>query len=456
MSRGLLFTGYVGQLSLLTDDAVEQCLQHHPEYLNSKSRTSCEPQKMVFEATSEASIANCLSTIALGFAPIGLTAIADDALRISRMAKVEARMGIVVDDAGRATKQVEEEIVVTATRNRPGSTTRIERFLERTRQFSYDRHFNRYSNEYKRSHPEAAHADVAGFARKAAEAKRARMEDLHRKCTAMKSPEAAKAAKIFTQYSLGLGIGNTLVSYTSATWDKVKDKRWAMGLGYELTKSIIISYLNSRIQSSGTSSFPKKVTNTIKASFLGNVADAVATHGIFSTKEDAQASLNQLAQSPNFETDVNELLDYLHNRSALHTFVDGMGDMSNNIMRAISGKEELKDLTAEEIAGLDQNALNDPEVRDRILDVIDDKLYSQEDKLIATGNMGIDRLTFGSGYDLANVPVQTAIGIGTFYAVCMNTDSPMKALAAFGAIQVARGNVFGYLYYRSRDELVGQ
>jgi hypothetical protein len=460
MSRGLLFSGYVGQLSLLTDDAVGQCLQSHPEYLNSKSRATCEPEKMVFEATSEAVIANCLSTVALGLAPIGLSAIADDAIRLSRMAKVESKLGIVVEDASRiartapAEMKVGEEIVVTA--KRPSKNTVTERFIARTHQWSYDRHFRRYSAEYKKAHPEAPESEVTAFASKAAEAKRARLENLHRQCTSVKTPEAIKAAAIFSKYSVGFGVGNTLLSYSIATWDKVKDFTWGKRLGYELTKAIILSWLNSRIQSSGSTSFPKKVTNTMKLSFLGNIGEALATQGIFQNTDDAKQAMSAMAESPHFTEDVNGLLDYLNNRNELQTYVDGIGDMSNNLMRAITGKNEVHDMTAEELSKLDQNALKNPEVRERMLDLIDDKLNSEEDKIYTTGNIGLDRFTFNETYELGSVPVQTALGVGTFYAVCMNIDNPIKALAAFGTIQFTRQNAAGFLYYRTRNNFIGQ
>lgn len=96
ISRGLLFSGSLGQLALVNEDIIKSCLMNHPQYLQSKSRASCEPDKMMFEATSEASLANCISTAALGITSVGVTAVLGDALK------------------GMKFEQAVEEIVVTA------------------------------------------------------------------------------------------------------------------------------------------------------------------------------------------------------------------------------------------------------------------------------------------------------------------------------------------------------
>lgn len=88
ISRGLLFSGYIGQLALVSDDAVSACLREHPQYLQSKARESCEPEKMAFEATSEASLANCISTVALGIAPLGVGSVLSDSLKGMKVGEV--------------------------------------------------------------------------------------------------------------------------------------------------------------------------------------------------------------------------------------------------------------------------------------------------------------------------------------------------------------------------------
>ncbi|MES2526696.1 MAG: hypothetical protein V4598_06395 [Bdellovibrionota bacterium] len=102
ISRGLLFSGAVGELALVNEDVINSCLLQHPEYLQSKSQSSCDPQKMAFEAASEASLANCIATVAMGVTSLGTAATLSYALK-----------GMKVENAA-------EEIVVMASRNTSG------------------------------------------------------------------------------------------------------------------------------------------------------------------------------------------------------------------------------------------------------------------------------------------------------------------------------------------------
>lgn len=99
ISRGLLYSGSLGQLALVSEDAINTCLAKHPRYLASKGNNSCEPEKMAFEAMTEASLANCISTIALGVAPIGVAAVLDDALKT---VKAEESVAEIVVTASKA------------------------------------------------------------------------------------------------------------------------------------------------------------------------------------------------------------------------------------------------------------------------------------------------------------------------------------------------------------------
>lgn len=71
VERGLLYSGYVGQLAIIRDDVVTTCLSRYPEYVESKGRPSCEPEKMVFETVSESALSSCILTLVLGLDPIG-------------------------------------------------------------------------------------------------------------------------------------------------------------------------------------------------------------------------------------------------------------------------------------------------------------------------------------------------------------------------------------------------
>jgi hypothetical protein len=338
----------------------------------------------------------------------------------------------------------------------PSRPSLLNRAVDSIQETIYNRNVRKYADEYRREHPRASRAQVDEYARAKAAAKRERLNQLQNRCTSVRAnPDNAVAASLFTKYGIGIGAATTGISYTLATWDQVKDRNWGQRLGYEVVQAVILSYLTSKINASPGSSFIRKVTQNNLTAFIGNVGEALVHQGLFSSNQDAEAAVTAMASSPNFKNDVNKLLDYMNNRDDIQKFVDGMGDMSNNFLRAITGKERVEDMTAAELAALDQKSLQDPEVQMRMLDLVDDRLYSSGMN-VTSGNQALDRLTFNTGYNLANVPIQTAIGIGTFYAVCMNVDNPVRAFMAFSSIQLARGSLSGTIYYRTRREIIDQ
>ncbi len=359
-----------------------------------------------------------------------------------------------------------EEIVVTAKKNKssddglvispdrkPGA---ISNALKKFRKRQYNKNVERFSAKYKSENPGATNSEAMAHGRSLAIAKERRIADLHKQCTSVK-PNASniEAGKIFAKYAVGFNSANTLIGYTMATWDKAKDFNWAASLGYELTKTIIFSYLSSKVLTGGSLSFPKKVAISNATNFFANMGDALVYQGFFQSTEEAKAEIEKMAKSPTLVSDINKLLDFLHNRPEIQEYADGIGDMSNNLIRAVTGKDKLEDLTEEELAEINQDSLKDPEVRERLLDLVDDQLYAG-DKNYTTGNAALDRLAFNTGYDLVNTPVQTAIGMASFYAVCMNIDKPLHALAAFGTIQFVRGNASSLIYFRARENAIGQ
>lgn len=341
-------------------------------------------------------------------------------------------------------------IIVTA-KKKPVSA-KLESFREAVRV----RNLKRYTAQHQKEFPNASAAEARAAAQIKLAAKEKRISNLHKQCTAVKpNAQNMEAGKIFARYGMGFAAANTLISYTMATWNQVKDEKWAASLGYEVASSVIFSYISSRIFSKSETTYIGKVTQGTLVSWVNNMADALVHQGLFSSDEEAREAVSEMAKAPDFTKNINALVDHMESRTDLQEFTDGIGDMSNNVLRAITGKEDVKDLSAAEVAALKPESLKDPIVQERLLDLIDDKLYA-EGRDLTTGSSGLDRLSFNTVYGLGNIPVQTAIGMATFYAVCMNIDNPVRALAAFGTIQFVRGNLSGVLYYNSRKEAIGQ
>lgn len=343
-----------------------------------------------------------------------------------------------------------ESIVVTAKRH--PAAAKLERFREVLR----ERNLKRYTAEHQRDFPSASSTEARAAAQLRVAEKERRVSELHNKCTSIKpNAQNMQAGKIFARYGMGFAAANTLISYTMATWNQVKDTKWAAALGYEVASSVIFGYISSRIFSKSSTTFVGKVTQGLMVNWVNNLADALVHQGLFNSDKEAREAVTEMARAPDFTKNVNELVAHMESRNDVQKFTDGIGDMSNNLLRAITGKDTVTDLSAAEVAALKPDALKDPVVRERILDLVDDQLYANGKNLTA-GSSAFDRLTFNTVYGLGNVPVSTAIGMATFYAVCMNIDNPVRALAAFGTIQFVRGNASGVLYYNSRREAIGQ
>jgi hypothetical protein len=213
-----------------------------------------------------------------------------------------------------------------------------------------------------------------------------------------------------------------------------------------------------------------KITTKPGTSFVGRVTRQnwlqfkyyILEGGVYQTffaggGEEARAALARLESSPNFLEDINALQEHVENRSQIEALVDGVGDYSNNLYRAVTGREELKDLSSEELQNLNPDSLQDPIIQERLMDLINDQMNASEDgKAHFTGSIALDRLGFNTSYNLASIPVNMALSMATFQAVCMNLDNPAAALAAFSALQMTRQNTAGYIYFRTREDVINQ
>ena len=465
----------VGAVSLSAAQIQHSCFRQTLAS-SSENPSECSASSLAQTTISQVSGVQCAVDVALSSLDAVPGAIAARRLiqlrRIASLEKLETQGlkfvtrnpdGSVVTRAADGTESLvrldgtTETIVVNGARDRGIIVGPAKKALEKARSVHFDRNVKKYSEQFRRENPQASRSEALRFARAEAQAKQTRIAELHKQCTAVKpNTSNVGAGKIFSTYAMGFSAANTTISYSLSTWDQVKDLKWASRLGFEVTSSVVFSFLSSKIISGGGTTFPKKVIKSNITSFVGNTLDAIAYQGLFQNTDGARKEIEEMAKSPTFEEDMNELLDYLHNRSDIQEYVDGVGDMSNNFMRAITGKESIQDMSAEELSKLNPEALQDPVVRERLLDLVDDKLYSS-DRNYSTGSPGLDRLSFNTGYNLiGNVPVHTAIGMASFYAVCMNIDNPIKALAAFSSIQLVRGNASNFIYYRVRKDVINQ
>jgi hypothetical protein len=357
-----------------------------------------------------------------------------------------------LSDAQRARARTK---LINSVRNWDANSNAVNRLVVRARQARYNRDVARFEKQYRRQNPDADDAAVSSFSRRAAAQKRARVAELRGMCTSFK-PNAAnlRAGALFASYSGGMGAINTGISYGLATWDSdISRTEWGIRLTYEVVLTYLFNRWTAKITSRPDASFLQRVTQQSLLAFGANIFEAGIYQIFFDSKDKAREHLDKVTSSPTFKDDINKLIDHVNTMNHIERVVDGIGDFSNNLYRKVTGQEELRNLTVDELEALDQNALKDPVTQEELLDLIDDQMLSANRH--TTGNEAVDRLAYNTVYNFASVPVNMAVGILSFQAVCMNLDSPIKAMAAFGSITIVRQNVSGYLFFESREQVLG-
>lgn len=314
--------------------------------------------------------------------------------------------------------------------------------------------------ELAKKHPNMAPAKLDELAKEEGMKRRMRSLQLARSCSTLKpNPDSIRAARLFMGANLAFSIGGTGVTYAYANWEQMKNEGWVKRLGYEVFMAGVLSVIYGKIAKSHASTFTGKVVQGNTVGFVTQSIDAGVYSAFFSNdSERARAHIEQLRQSPTFEEDMRMLNKYLHERGHIQKFVDTMGDEGNNLLRQLTGRETLTDLTPDEIASIKPDALKDPEILERLMDNVEDYLYAEELGGNTWGNKFFDRLAFDVEWNLMpyGVPRSVLVGIISYQAICRNIDSPLKALVMFGAIQVANRAGSSVYYYQKKSEEINQ
>lgn len=331
------------------------------------------------------------------------------------------------------------------------------RLIAKSRQARYTRDFARYRSKYMKENPSAKAGDADRFAVQSARLRRDRLAKLGKQCRSFKPNSATKeAGKIFAKYSVGVGTGMTMVNYTMANLKLLDEDAptFAKRLGFEVTATVIMSLLGSKIASNPSSTYLKKYIQNNLVSLGGNIPEALIYQYFLGGDEaEARAKLEEIQKSPTFDQDMKDLIAYLENRSEIQEAVDHYDDKIKEMIGVLTGNP---DFTEKDLANLDQKALENPEVQEKILDVIADDLYNDKMDGMTSGSSGVDRLLYNTTWNAGSNAVNVGISVAIFQAVCSNLDSPAKALAIFSGATIARSTGFGYLYFKGRTETINQ
>ncbi len=147
-----------------------------------------------------------------------------------------------LDELSVAQRQARTQSLIVKVNNWESPTNSLTRLMVSARSSRYNRDVQRYSAEYRRSHPEAGDATVSSYAQRASNQKRQRVIELRRQRSSFKPNQAnLQAGTMFARSAAVFGVANTGISYATATWDQVKDLEWASRLGYEMVMAYFMS-----------------------------------------------------------------------------------------------------------------------------------------------------------------------------------------------------------------------
>lgn len=345
----------------------------------------------------------------------------------------------------------------------PSVRGRISLSLLRRRNQRMTADVDRATTQIKAANPALSDNLVRSQAENIALARRERRLVLHRACTDTRrggNAISAQAGRRFSAGNLYLGVGSAAVNFSIANWNQVKDSDWAKRLGYEVVQSFIISKWGGRISRTQSSGLGQKILQGLTMSTTLSGMEASVYSSFFGGNERrARENLVQLQNSPNLEADLAALEEYVANRSGIEEAVDGVSDFGSNLLRQITGRESVSDLTIEEIRQLDSEALQNPEVMERVMDTIEDQLYAEDLGGNTWGNQFLDRIAYGAEWNfnpVSGVPRGVLVGMASYYAFCRNIDNPMGAMAAMGMIQGTNQLGAGFFYYSGRAEEINQ
>lgn len=347
--------------------------------------------------------------------------------------------------------------------NRGGARQQVVTLVQQRRTERLARDTQRAQEQIRRTSPAMPEDELRRSAEALALTRRERRLVLQRACTDTRLGGNSISGRVGTSFvaqNLYLGVGATAVTFAAANWNQVKDLDWAKRLGYEVVQAYILSRYGGRINRNQSSSLAGKIGQNLTLNTILSSVESSAYVSFFGGNEDeARRRLIELQRSPTLDADLAAMEEFVNNRSGIEEAVDSVTDFGNNLARAVTGREAIQDLTVDEISRLGPDALRDPAVMDRVMDTIEDQLYSEELGGDTYGNQFIDRMAYDAEWNInpiLGVPRTVVVGIASYYAFCTNIDNPVMAFAALGLIQGTSRTASGFYYYSQKAEEIGQ
>lgn len=287
-------------------------------------------------------------------------------------------------------------------------------------------------------------------------------------CNRGNSPEIKATAKKFSRFKFGLALTTTPAFYYMKNKDKMDtDPYWWERLGYEMFVGLVFTWVANKIfTNNNTSLLMKYISGYLKFGALDYISNAVGYEELFGStamvryfqglyksqlpESEVEKEFNKLVNSPTFEKDVKELLEYLekenekfNTKQVLEKYLK-LGDGFNSLTD--EDKLTLQDLES-------------PEAREIIMELVAERLYYSNMgnmPFFQTGSPGNDRWLFyrmrNIGWDVKGLLVNFAI----FQIMCREPFGKAGSLMAVVGLIIANEMIGGNLTYGWRRHAINQ
>lgn len=292
-----------------------------------------------------------------------------------------------------------------------------------------------------------------------------RYTELYYGCRALRPNAVNKnAAKDFKRFNLALNLGTLGASYAFYNMDKDMDSQWFMKLGYEVSVTVLFSYIGSAIQ---TNANDTQIVKSLKNYFIGRImgtTDVIVYDPLFNDEsskgEEYLNSIKKLeSNDPELKKKIKEMKKAYEERGLYRRYKDEvitrLKQLPGKIGLGVKGKSI--DENGVDWNNLSKEDLDRPEVQDVLLAAAMAEVYQQrKGEWIETSNSGVDRYVYNSIYYGVTIPKSIIQNYITYQMLCMGQDSPKLSFTKAVLFNVSASFLFNQLQYGYREKAIGQ
>ncbi len=301
-----------------------------------------------------------------------------------------------------------------------------------------------------------------------ARTKRKGFEKLFQACkTKCMTPAHEKAAKTFGKFIIGVNMASTAITYGGKQSGKLqkaleepdaqtryyKMSVWTAKLGYEMFMSYITQRILARIVADPTMSGVEKQAKSFKYATGISLANSRLYGGLFGAggllsegaDNEAERKLKELETSPEFQQDVQEIMQSLEKEGMFQRAVQSLSS-------AFGGDITATDIDSDSITPED---LKDPEIRELLQRGISAREYQDiMGDWLRTGDTGMDRWVFHNAWAQIARPEGMWVNAAIYELLCRGVNDPVRSLAVSLTAYAVNKVLVDGAFYSLRDKAI--